>query len=401
MLTGRKILVGISGSIAAYKMPDVIRRLRELGADVRVVMTAKAERFVSALTFEAISGNPVLCDEFTSRSYGPMGHIAVTDGLDCLLIAPATANIIGKAAGGIADDTLTTAFLAAECPVVIAPAMNDRMYRNGVVQRNIGLLRSTGVHVVDPEEGALACGASGQGRLAGAERIVNAVARVLQQRQDLAGMRVLVSAGPTREPVDAVRFISNPSSGKMGYALAEAARERGAEVVLVSGPTALPRPAGITTVPVTTAAEMRTAVLEHAHDANVIIMAAAVSDFRPVAPVAEKIKKEAASLTISLEPTDDILEELGREKGKRILVGFAAESENLRENARRKLDGKNLDIIVANDITRKDAGFGTDSNRAIVLSRDGSVQELPLMTKASLAEKILGKVSELKAKQGL
>jgi phosphopantothenoylcysteine decarboxylase/phosphopantothenate--cysteine ligase len=401
MLSGKKIVVGVSGSIAAYKVPETIRRLREQGAEVRVVMTKNAERLISALIFEAVSGNPVLRDEFSPNPYGAMGHITITEGLDCMVIAPATANIIGKIAAGIADDALSTAVLAASCPLLVAPAMNERMFRNRMVQRNIGILRDAGVLFVDPEEGDLACGATGQGRLAGTCRILDAVSSVLNHPRSLAGEKVLVTAGPTREPIDAVRFLSNPSSGRMGYALASAARDRGADVVLVSGPTNLPRPAGIKVVTVTTAAEMRDAVLNHATMSSIIIMAAAVSDFRALSPTKEKLKKEHAALSISLERTADILAELGKDKKDRILVGFAAEHADLLDNARKKLEQKNLDLIVANDISRSDCGFGAEMNHAFLLNRDGDVMELPMMSKREMAEKIMEKLAELKAKQGL
>lgn len=401
MLSGRRILVGVSGSIAAYKVPDVIRRLRDQGAEVRVVMTRNAARFVTPLTFEAISGHPVLCDEFTAGATGPMGHISATAGLDCALIAPATANIIGKIAAGIADDALSTALMAATCPLVIAPAMNDRMYRNAVLQRNIGALRDAGMRFVEPELGSLACGETGQGRLASTDRIVRAVTEALSIDQSLSGEQVLVTAGPTREPIDAVRFISNPSSGRMGFAVAAAARDRGAAVTLVAGPAVLVPPAGVHTVHVSTAAEMHQAVKERAAASTIIIMAAAVSDFRPAQPQARKVKKDHAETTVLLERTEDILLELGAHKGKRLLVGFAAESDDLAGNARAKLEQKNLDLVVANDITSPDAGFGSLTNRATLIDRNGTVMELPLLSKEELAERIIDKIAELKVKSGL
>ncbi len=403
MLSGRRILMGVSGSIAAYKAPDVVRRLRDQGAAVRVAMTRNATRFVTPLTFEAVSGHPVLWDEFAAGATGPMGHITVSEGLDCALVAPATANLIGKLAAGIADDALTTVLMAASCPLIIAPAMNIRMYRNAFLQRNIRLLRDAGVRFVDPEEGSLACGDTGQGRLASTERILEAVREALPGGRSLAGERVLVTAGPTQEPIDAVRFISNPSSGRMGYALAAAARDRGAEVTLVSGPSFLAPPTGMQTVFVRTAAEMHKAVRELAEASTIIIMAAAVSDFRPAQPREEKVKKEEAELTITLERTEDILFELGaqKRKGNRMLVGFAAESENLAENARAKLDRKNLDLVVANDITDAEAGFGSSRNRVAMLDRYGTYTELPLLSKEEVALHIIDKISELKVKQGL
>ncbi len=400
MLSGKRILLGVSGGIAAYKAVEVLRKLTEQGAEVRVVMTRNAVRFVAPLTFSALSGMPVLTDEFNEGDWGPMAHITVTDGLDLALIAPATANIIGKAAAGIADDALSTVLLAADCPVIVAPAMNDRMYRNAVVQRNIARLQEDGVRFVDPESGALACGTSGQGRLASLDRIMHSVTSVLSPK-DLAGVTVLVTAGPTREPIDAVRFISNPSSGRMGYALAAAARDRGAEVTLVSGPTSLIPPLGVNHIPVTTASEMNRAVQDHAGQCQIVIMAAAVSDFRPQAPPEGKIKKEIASLAITLERTEDILQGLGAAKGGKILVGFAAETDDLVRNAGEKLKRKNLDLIVANAIGRPGAGFASETNAAIMIDRNGMVRELALMPKTEMASSIIDTVIELKKNQGL
>jgi len=400
MLSGMRILLGVTGGIAAYKAVDVLRRLRDQGAEVRVVMTRNATRFVTPLTFSALSGIPVLTDEFTAGEWGSMGHITVTDGLDLALVVPATANIIGKMAAGIADDVLSTALMAAECPIIVAPAMNDRMYRNAVLQRNIAGLRTIGVRFVDPETGALACGTNGRGRLASPESILQAVVAALSPKS-LAGVTVLVTAGPTREPIDAVRFVSNPSTGKMGYALAVAARDRGAEVLLVSGPTHLPPPQGIDLIAVTTAAEMDRAVKDHAGRCQVIIMAAAVSDFRPVDASDRKIKKNVAPLQLALEPTTDILHGLGQTKEGRILVGFAAETDSLVLNAREKLVRKNLDLVIANDIRAQGSGFAVDTNKATLIDRAGTTDELPSMTKVELAVRIIDKVIELKKNQGL
>jgi phosphopantothenoylcysteine decarboxylase/phosphopantothenate--cysteine ligase len=400
MMSGMRILLGVTGGIAAYKAVDVLRRLREQDAEVRVVMTRNASRFVTPLTFSALSGLPVLTDEFTEREWGSMGHIAVTDGLDLALVVPATANIIGKMAAGIADDVLTTALMAAECPVLVAPAMNYRMYRNAVLQRNIASLKAVGVRFVDPETGALACGTSGQGRLASPEGILQAVEAALTPKS-LAGVKVLVTAGPTREPIDAVRFISNPSTGKMGYALADAARNRGAEVILVSGPTQLPPPQGIEFIAVTTAAEMDRAVKDHTERCQIIIMAAAVSDFRSSEISDRKIKKNIAPLQVTLEPTKDILQGLGEKKEGRILIGFAAETDAIIANSREKLARKNLDLIIANDISTPGAGFAVDTNKAIMIDRFGTIDELPSMKKAQMAALIIDKVIELKKNQGL
>ncbi|NTW58879.1 MAG: bifunctional phosphopantothenoylcysteine decarboxylase/phosphopantothenate--cysteine ligase CoaBC [Nitrospirae bacterium] len=400
MLSGKRILLGVSGGIAAYKAVEVLRKLMELGAEVRVAMTRNAARFVAPLTFSALSGKPVLTDEFSEDGWGPMGHIAVTDGLDLALVAPATANIIGKLSAGIADDALSTALMAAECPVIIAPAMNERMFRNAFLQRNVGSLRAAGIRIVEPDIGALACGTSGQGRLASPDRIVQAVQAALSLK-DLAGVTVLVTAGPTREPIDAARFISNPSTGKMGYALAIEARNRGADVMLISGPTHLHPPQGVNYRSVTTAAEMHRAVREHASQCQIIIMAAAVSDFRPKEPFERKLKKEEASLAVTLERTEDILQGLGDARRGQVLVGFAAETDDLIRNAGYKLKKKNLDLIVANTIGLPGRGFASDMNEAVLMERGGKITELPHMTKTELAARIMDAVVELKKNQGL
>lgn len=397
MLSGKRILLGVTGSIAAYKAVDVLRRLQELGTDVRVVMTKNATRFIAPLTFEALSGRPVLCDEFQDWERSSIGHIDITANQDLALIAPATANIIGKAAAGIADDALSTALLALECPVVMAPAMNDKMYRNPVLRKNIQFLKEQGVRFIEPETGPLACGTSGQGRLAEPSRIVQEISSMLAS-QDFAGVTMLVTAGPTREPIDAVRFISNPSSGKMGYAIAAAARVRGAQVVLISGPSNLPLPYGVKTIRVLSADDMYRAVMEHIEGTQIVIMAAAVSDFKPAVFTDRKIKKKEAPTILQLEPTRDILLELGKTVGKRFLVGFAAETDHMHQNALKKLQEKNLDLIVANDLVRAGAGFGTDTNVVTIIDRNGKETELPMMPKSEIAGHILDKIIELKAK---
>jgi phosphopantothenoylcysteine decarboxylase/phosphopantothenate--cysteine ligase len=399
MVSGKKIMLGVTGSIAAYKAVDILRRLREHDNTVRVVMTKNATRFVSRLTFQTLSGLPVLTDEFAEQDQG-IGHIAVTDGLDMALVAPATANIIGKVAAGIADDALTSVFMALDCPIVMAPAMNDRMYRSPILQRNIGLLKEQGVRFVEPEAGELACGTYGQGRLAGTETILRAVASVFAPPV-LADVTILVTAGPTQEPIDAVRFISNPSSGKMGYALAAAARDRGANVILVTGPTQLAPPDGVKCVRVKTAADMHRAVMEFKDRARVVIMAAAVSDFRPSVSSDRKIKKEAAALTLQLEQTEDILAELGKTPGGRLLVGFAAETDSIVQNATRKLKQKNLDMIIVNDLLQEGAGFGCDTNKVTMIDRSGAAAELPVMQKSEVASRILDKLVELMGNQGI
>lgn len=395
-LDGKHILLGVSGSIAAYKAVDILRRLQEQGADVSVVMTKNAARFVSRLTFETLSGKPVFYDEFREAERKGIGHIDITAGLDIALVAPATANIIGKVASGIADDALTTALTAIVCPLIMAPAMNDRMYRNAVVRKNIAFLKEQGVRFVDPDTGPLACGTSGQGRLAEIEKIVQAVSSALPAN-DLAGLTVLVTAGPTREQIDAVRFISNPSTGKMGYAIAEAARDRGATVILISGPTEIAPPEGVTVIPVQSARDMHKAVMEHVEGSQIVIMAAAVSDFKPTVSSDRKIKKHEASTVINLERTEDILSAVAKAPGRKLLVGFAAETDNVLDNALQKLKSKNLDMIVVNDLMKKGAGFGSDTNSVIILDRAGVQTELQVMPKREIARRIIDKIAELKA----
>ncbi len=397
-MRGKRLLLGVTGSIAAYKAVDILRRFAEGGAEVRVAMTKHAEQFVSRLTFETLSSLPVLCEESPGGDRTTMGHIDITDGLDAAIIAPATANIIGKLASGIADDALTSACMALDCPLVIAPAMNDRMYRNPVLQKNIAKLKGLGVRFVEPGTGSLACGVTGQGRLAETESIVRNVVSLFQQK-DLAGRMVMVTAGPTREQIDTVRFISNPSTGKMGYALAAAARDRGADVILISGPAELTPPAGVTMVRVMSAAEMHAAVMDRLPGCDVVIMAAAVSDFRPLHPSDRKIKKEEASAVLQLERTVDILKELGKSGGKQLLIGFAAETDDIEENALRKLNEKNIDMIVANDLRENGSGFGADTNAVVILDRYGKKQKLPTLPKSQIASTIVNAAIELLKKR--
>ena len=388
LLAGKRILLGVSGSIAAYKAVDILRRLVDQGAEVRVAMTRHAEQFVSPLTFEVLSKRPVLVEEFGGQGTSRIGHIGITDGLDLALVAPATANVIGKVAAGIADDSLTSALMAAECPLLMAPAMNDRMYRNPRLQKNIAALRDMGVGFVEPEAGNLACGTIGTGRLADTEVILHAVASRFITR-DLEGVTVLVTAGPTRERIDAVRFISNASSGKMGYALAAAARERGAEVILISGPVQLKPPPDITLISVESAADMQRAVREQVGRCGIVVMAAAVSDFKPVTSADGKIKKEDAAEVLALERTGDILRELGSADGNCLLVGFAAETDAIEQNALKKLREKNLDLIVANDLRKADSGFGTDTNAVVIFDRSETRTEIPTMPKTAIARIIM------------
>jgi phosphopantothenoylcysteine decarboxylase/phosphopantothenate--cysteine ligase len=398
-----KIALGVTGGVAAYKAAEVVRRLQQEKLDVQVVMTRSAQEFITPLTFAALTGKKVITEMFGADDASPANvesaieHIAVAQRIDLLLVAPATADILGHFAHGIARDFLGTLYLATKAPVVVAPAMNLNMWEHPATQENLAMLRARGVHVVDPDEGYLACGMTGAGRLAATEAIVQKVRSVLRLRHDLEGQTVLVTAGPTCEDLDPVRFLTNRSSGKMGYALAEAAIRRGARVVLVSGPTDLAIPEGADWVPVRATEEMRNAVRERAAEANVVIMAAAVSDYRPAAVHSQKLKRGDERLTLELEPTPDILAELGRapsQKG-RILVGFAAETNDIAENARAKLARKSVDMIVANDITQEGAGFDTDTNIVTLFFRDGREVPLPKMTKFEVANRILDHVLQI------
>jgi phosphopantothenoylcysteine decarboxylase/phosphopantothenate--cysteine ligase len=394
VLVGKRILLGVSGSIAAYKAVDLLRRLREQGAEVRVSMTKHATNFVSRLTFETLSSLPVLIDDFTVGEQNAIGHIEITDSLDAALIAPATANIIGKIASGIADDALTSAIAALACPLMIAPAMNDRMYSNQIVQKNIAKLKEMGVRFIEPETGNLACGTTGQGRLAETERIVGELSSLFLP-QDLAGRTVLVTAGPTREHIDVARFISNPSTGKMGYALAAAAKERGADVILVSGPCQIDPPVDVKFIPVVTAEEMHDAVLNQFPQCDIVIMAAAVSDFKPSQVSNRKIKKDEAPELLKLVRTPDILKELGNSARECVLVGFAAETDELERNALQKMKDKNLDMVIVNDLLRSGSGFAVDTNAVTIIDRSGRRLELPTMTKSEVAKIIISSVVEI------
>jgi phosphopantothenoylcysteine decarboxylase/phosphopantothenate--cysteine ligase len=391
MLKGKKIVLGVTGGIAAYKSAELVRELVRSGAEVFVVMTRSAQAFITPLTFQTLSGNKVTTELFSLIEESEIGHISLADRADLLVIAPATANTIGKIAGGIADEMLTTIVMATKAPVLLAPAMNVHMWENPICQENIQKLRVRGIHFIDPEAGELACGYEGKGRLAEIPAIVEEIRSILSPK-DLAGETLLVTAGPTEEPIDPVRFLSNRSSGKMGFALARAARLRGAQVILVSGPSVLPAPFGIKFIPVRTAVEMREAVLENLAQASVLAMAAAVSDYRPRGTSPEKIKKSGAEWTLPLELNPDILCEAGQRKGKRLLIGFAAETENLLANARKKLKEKNLDLIVANDVSLPGAGFAVDTNIAKLIDPSGKVEELPLMSKEDLADRVLDRV---------
>ncbi len=386
--TGKRILLGVSGSIAAYKAVELLRTLTRAGADVSVVMTDAATKFIAPLTFEVLSRRPVATNLFAAHQ--EMLHLTLPEEADIFVIAPATANTLARLALGLGDDLLSTMALAASCPLIVAPAMDGGMWDHPTVREHVEQLRSRGVTVLEPVEGPLASGKIGKGRLTDEETIVHAIEACLMPRRDLAGQRVLVSAGPTQEPIDPVRFISNRSSGKMGYAIARAARERGAEVLLVSGPTALAAPPGVRCSYVQTAEDMAKALSTNFRWATIVIMAAAVADFRAGQPSGRKIKKHTGAWkTLALAPTEDILHTLSQQRTGQILVGFAAETDSVLAHARRKLSAKNLDLIVANDVTAEGAGFGSDHNAATLITRDGEDVSLPLMPKRELADRIL------------
>jgi phosphopantothenoylcysteine decarboxylase / phosphopantothenate---cysteine ligase len=391
---GKRLVLGVTGSIAAYKAVGLLRSLARDGATVSVVMTQAATKFVTPLTFEVLSGRRVATDLF--ESHEEMVHLAVPEQAQAIIVAPATANFLAKAALGLADDLLSTMLLNARCPVIVAPAMDGDMWTHPTVVQHVQVLRARGVVVLDPEVGPLASGQVAQGRFPAESRIMNAVHAALNPRRDWHGQRVLVSAGPTQEPIDPVRFISNHSSGKMGYAIAEAARDRGAEVILVTGPSSLTPPPGVTTVSVNTASEMTDALNRHFPAATVLIMAAAVADFRPKNQATQKLKKQGKSeLMLELEATPDILVMLSARRTTQIVVGFAAETEHVVSHAKDKLRGKGLDLIIANDVTQAGGGFGSDNNAVVILSAAGEQRVLGLMPKRLLADEILTAVHEL------
>ncbi len=398
-----RITLGVTGGVAAYKAAELLRLLQNDGFTVQVVMTRGAREFVTPLTFAALSGQKVITDLFEKSSAGEANvesaieHIAVAQRTDLLLVAPATADILAKFARGIADDFLTTLYLATSAPVVIAPAMNVNMWNHAATQENVETLRSRGVKVVNPDEGYLACGMTGAGRLAGQQEIVAAVREILHAQKDLQGETIVITAGPTREDLDPVRYITNRSSGKMGYAVAEAAARRGARVILVSGPVNLDTPPGVERLDVRTAEQMRRAVIQKFPDSSIAIFAAAVADYRPAETAGKKIKRNKEPLTIRLEPTPDILAEAAQTKGDRLIVGFAAETDHVAENARKKLAAKNADLIVANDVTAEGAGFDHDTNIVTLFSRDGRDLALPRLSKSEVAQRILDEVLRLRS----
>ena len=381
----RMVVLGVTGGIACYKAVELVRLLVKNGFKVRVIMTRGAMEFVTPLTFQTLSGNPVATETFSLTQESEIGHINLADSADLFVIAPTTANVIGKLASGIADDLLTTVLMATQAPVLLAPAMNIHMYENVIVQENLRKLRRVGYHIMDPAEGYLACGYEGKGRLPDPEKISDEIERLLRKK-DLAGENFLITAGPSREPLDPVRYISNRSSGKMGYALARAALRRGATVALVSGPTALEPPSGARLIEVNTAAEMREAVLKEYPHSSAVIMAAAVADYHAVAPSGQKMKRGVGDLELRLIPNPDILKELGQNKDGKWLVGFAAETENLTANAQKKLREKNLDIVIANNVAEEGSGFDGDTNVGTIIDRTGAVRSLPLMSKDDLAD---------------
>jgi len=395
MLKMKKVVLGVTGGIAAYKAAEFVRLLVKAEVDVHVVMTENAQKFITPLTFQTLSGNPVVTDPFALLEGTEIGHIALADLAELVVILPATANIIGKIAHGIADDFLSTMVMATKAPALFVPSMNVNMWENKALQKNIQTLLEIGYHLMEPGEGELACHWYGKGRLPELNEIMEKMEDLLSPK-DLKGEQILITGGPTQEPLDPVRFITNRSSGKMGYALAKMAKRRGAEVILITGPISLPPPrTDIKWVPVQSAEEMRKAVFAHLEGSSVVIKAAAVSDYRPKVISQKKIKKGDSETTLALERTKDILEELGKKKGSRILVGFAAETEDLIANAKKKLQEKNLDLIVVNDVTKPGTGFGSDTNQVKILYPSGQVKDIPLIGKEEVSQLILDDVVRL------
>src|SRR6266404_2094222 len=407
------VALGVTGCIAAYKAVEVLRGLQKRGASVRVVMTRHATEFVGPLTFQSISGFPVIAEMFAPTDDPEIKHIQVAQSIDLLLVAPATANALAKFANGIADDFLSTLYISTTAPVLVAPAMNVEMWAHPATRENVRRLRERGVQFIDPEEGYLACRTVGPGRLAEPREIVRRACEILgltatassnddvvALTQDLRGERVLITAGPTQEALDPVRFLSNRSSGKMGFAVAEAALERGAAVTLIAGPVSIASPKGARTISVRSAAEMYEAVKVNLDDATMVVMAAAVADYRPASVHQQKIKKNGSALVLDLEPTDDILAAVARESGSRVVIGFAAETENVIENARKKLKEKGADLIVANDVSASDSGFDVDHNRIALVSSEGVV-ELPLLSKQEAAASIIDAAMKIRSARPL
>lgn len=395
MLQGKHIVLGVTGSIAAYKIASLASMLKKQDADVTVIMTSNAANFINPITFESLTGNKCLIDTFDRNFQYSVEHVSLAKQTDVFMIAPASANVIARTAHGMADDMLTTTFLACECPKIVVPAMNTRMYRNPIVQDNMKVLESYGIEVITPAIGYLACGDTGEGKMPEPELLLEYIIKALQPK-DMKGMKVLVTAGPTREKIDPVRYITNHSTGKMGYAIARAAMMRGAEVTLVTGRTEIAPPVGVHAIEIVSAADMAEAVKECAHKQDIIIKAAAVADYRPKNTADEKMKKKDDDMTLELERTEDILGFLGSHKRKgQFLCGFSMETENMIENSREKLEKKNLDLIVANNLKEQGAGFGTDTNIVTLLSKNDTIQ-LPLMSKEAVADQLLSYIMEHK-----
>ncbi|MBD3234715.1 MAG: bifunctional phosphopantothenoylcysteine decarboxylase/phosphopantothenate--cysteine ligase CoaBC [candidate division Zixibacteria bacterium] len=391
----KKVLLGITGGIAAYKSAELARLLVKAEFEVRVIMTRSAAAFVAPLTFEALCGNEVAIEMFPREGFYATRHIDLADWANVFVVAPATANFLAKAATGICDNLLTTTFTAAKCPVLIAPAMNSNMWDYPAVLKNVEVLRGYGFHIIDPESGDLACGWVGKGRMAEPQVIFDKTNAILEGSEALKGKKALVTASRTEEPIDSVRYISNRSSGKMGYAIAERARDMGAETVLISGPSNLREPGGIEVVKVMTAEEMASAVKEHFADCDLLVMSAAVSDYTPSEPYSGKRKKSDKDLTIELKPTEDILKSVSRNKDKQVIIGFALETDDQIENAQKKLKDKRIDIIVLNNPNEEGAGFDVDTNRVDIIGIGGKIQKLPLMSKRELAREILERAVSL------
>ena len=394
MLRGKTVLLGVTGGIAAYKIANLASALVKLHADVNVIMTQNATNFINPITFESLTGNKCIVDTFDRNFKFKVEHIALAELADVFMVAPASANVIGKIANGIADDMLTTTFMACKKKKILAPAMNTNMYENPIVQDNIRKLKSYGMEIIEPATGYLACGTTGSGKLPDEKILLEYILREVAYEKDLSGKTVLVTAGPTREAIDPVRFISNHSTGKMGYAIARGASLRGARVIIVSGPVSLEPPLFAELVPVVSAEDMYNAVMKYKDEADIIVKSAAVADYTPVAASSEKIKKQSGDMRIELKRTKDILKELGQSRREnQFICGFAMETENLIENAVRKLESKNVDMIVANSLKTEGAGFGTDTNVVTLITKNGKT-ELPLMSKTDVAMKILDVASE-------
>lgn len=396
MLNGKNIVVGVCGGIAAYKVVDMVSRLRKLGANIEVIMTKNACEFVTPLTFRSLSNNPVITDMWDEPKQWDVQHISIANKADLFVIAPATANVIGKVANGIADDMLTTTIMATKAPVLFIPAMNTNMYENTIVQQNISKLKALGYMFMEPGVGTMAeRGVYGKGRLPEPPQIVEYVSKMFSSNNDFKGKKILVTAGPTRESIDPVRYITNHSSGKMGYAIAKAAHNRGADVTLVSGPVGITPPEGVRLIKISTTIEMRDAILNNFEKQDAFIMAAAPADYRVKEQSQQKIKKSGSTLELALVKNPDIAEEIGKIKGNKKHIGFCAETENLIQNAVGKVNRKNFDFIVANDVTVEGAGFGTDTNIVKLIGKDGIIEDLPIMPKDEVANKILDTLKKL------